>query len=93
MLISLKLRSFFSLSANFAVLGLKTTTKIDEVKKKYYELAKVYHPDVNSGDQNSHKKFAEITKVVLARHRLTNTSSKTMITRKDITKHHPPKLK
>ena len=93
MLISLRLGYVFSLSANFAILGLKTTTKMEEVKKKYYELAKVYHPDVNAGDQNSHKKFAEITKVVLARHRLTNTSSKTMITRKDITKLHRPKAR
>lgn len=63
MLIPSKLQYLFSLSANFAVLGLTKSCKIDEVKKKYYELAKLYHPDVNSGDQNSHKKFAEITKV------------------------------
>jgi len=50
MLANRRLVHCFSLSANFAVLGLKGTTRMEEVKKKYYELAKMYHPDVNSSD-------------------------------------------
>lgn len=55
----------FSLAANFAVLGLKSNVKLDDVKKKYYELAKLYHPDMNKEDQNAQKKFTELTKVHL----------------------------
>lgn len=53
----------FSLSSSFAILGLKSTAKIDEIKKKYYELAKLYHPDVNINDENANIKFAELHKV------------------------------
>eukprot|EP01084_Bolivina_argentea_P306348 529378_1 len=31
------------------------------IKKKYYELAKIYHPDKNGGSPESHAKFAEIS--------------------------------
>lgn len=57
------IRQTFSLASHFAVLGLKSTARLEEVKKKYYELAKKYHPDVNSEDQQAHKKFTDITKV------------------------------
>jgi DnaJ-class molecular chaperone len=42
-----QVRHSFSLASNFAVLGLKSNAKLDEAKRKYYELAKIYHPDVN----------------------------------------------
>lgn len=58
-----QLRRGFSLSASFTVLGLKSSVRVEEVKRKYYELAKKHHPDVNPTDQNAHSKFAEITKV------------------------------
>lgn len=63
MLLTLNIKKFFSLSASFTVLGLKSTSKMEDVKRKYYELAKMYHPDVNSTDKNAHNKFTEITKV------------------------------
>jgi len=63
MMISLLIRQHFSLANSFAVLGLKSNAKLDEVKKKYYELAKVHHPDINTHDVNANKKFMEITKV------------------------------
>jgi len=53
-----RLRQRFSLSSSFTVLGLKSTCKMNEVKMKYLELAKKYHPDVNSEDKNAHNKFA-----------------------------------
>jgi curved DNA-binding protein CbpA len=58
MLLAAQLKRCFSLSASFTVLGLKTTSKMDEVKRKYFELAKKYHPDVNTTDKNASNKFA-----------------------------------
>ncbi len=56
MLFRTQIKYYFSLSANLAILGLKATVNLDTVRKKYYELAKVYHPDVNK-DHNSQNKF------------------------------------
>ena len=56
MLLRAQLKYYLSLSANLAVLGLKASVNLDAVRKKYYELAKVYHPDVNK-DNNSQTKF------------------------------------
>jgi len=39
------------------VLGLKTFTTLDNIKKQYKKLAKIYHPDKNTGNQ---QKFIEI---------------------------------
>jgi len=39
------------------VLGLKTFTTLDNIKKAYKRLAKIYHPDKPTGNQ---KKFIEI---------------------------------
>ncbi len=41
------------------VLNLDETASIKEVKKRYKELAKKYHPDVNK-DKSAHKKFLKI---------------------------------
>ena len=87
MLTNLRLCYYFSLSANFAILGLKGTNRMEDVKKKYYELAKIYHPDVNAADQNAHKKFAEITKVWTLRHRPISILYRTSIKKKDISNH------
>jgi DnaJ-class molecular chaperone len=61
-MLQLRLLAPFSLAANFAILGLKSTVKLVEVKRKYYELAKLYHPDLNPQDAAAHKKFTDITK-------------------------------
>jgi curved DNA-binding protein CbpA len=58
MLLGLHLRKNFSLSSSFSVLGLKSTSRFEDVKKKYYELAKMYHPDVNGSDRQANNKFA-----------------------------------
>lgn len=50
MLLKVKWTFKFSLAANFAILGLKSNVNLGEVKKKYYELAKIYHPDMNKSD-------------------------------------------
>lgn len=52
----------FSLASNLAILGLKASTPLPDIKRKYYELAKMYHPDVNTQDATAHRKFTEITK-------------------------------
>lgn len=50
------------MAASYTILGLKSSAKADEVKKRYYELAKMHHPDLNSSDEDAHRKFADITK-------------------------------
>nr|WP_279230626.1 DnaJ domain-containing protein [Criibacterium bergeronii] len=44
----------------YEVLGLRQNATKDEIKKSYRALAMKYHPDVNSGDVDSEKKFREI---------------------------------
>lgn len=72
-----QLKYLFSLSANFAILGLPSSCSFETAKKKYYELAKLYHPDVNS-TPNAQAKFTQITQVYLAPCRLTSTLRITM---------------
>lgn len=38
----------------------RSATKQD-IKKRYFELAKKYHPDRNKGDKEAQKKFVEVT--------------------------------
>ncbi|ETV92788.1 chaperone DnaJ [Aphanomyces invadans] len=45
----------------YQVLGVKNDATKNEIKKKYYELAKKFHPDTNKDDPNAAKKFAEAT--------------------------------
>ena len=45
----------------YSTLGLKRSATKDEIKSKYRELAKKYHPDVNKNDKNASEKFKEIT--------------------------------
>lgn len=61
-MLQFRLLAPFSLASNFAVLGLKPSVPLTDVKRKYYELAKLYHPDVNAQDAAAHRKFTEITK-------------------------------
>ena len=43
------------------VLKLKMPISVDEIKKKYKKLVKIFHPDVNGNNKNAEKKFKEIT--------------------------------
>ncbi len=48
-------------SSSVKVLGLKMPISVDEIKKKYKKLVKIFHPDVNANNKESEKKFKEIT--------------------------------
>jgi curved DNA-binding protein CbpA len=45
----------------YDVLNLPRTASQEEIKKRYRELARQFHPDVNQGDPNASKKFAAAT--------------------------------
>jgi len=42
-------------------LELKMPISVDEIKKRYKKLVKIFHPDVNDNNKNAEKKFKEIT--------------------------------
>ena len=48
-------------SKSLEVLELKMPISVDEIKKKYKKLVKIFHPDVNANNKESEKKFKEIT--------------------------------
>lgn len=43
----------------YQILGIELNSSYDEIKKKYRELARIYHPDKNNGNDN---KFKEVNK-------------------------------
>ncbi|TDH68075.1 hypothetical protein CCR75_007464 [Bremia lactucae] len=45
----------------YDILGISRDASKNDIKKKYYQLAKKYHPDANKADVNAAKKFAEAT--------------------------------
>ena len=48
-------------NSSLKVLDLKMPISVDEIKKKYKKLVKIFHPDVNANNKESEKKFKEIT--------------------------------
>jgi hypothetical protein len=42
------------------LLGLEASATVDAVKRRYRELARRYHPDVNPGDDRAHARFRAI---------------------------------
>ena len=43
------------------ILGLSMPISVDEIKKKYKKLVKIFHPDVNDNNKEAEKKFKEIS--------------------------------
>ena len=43
------------------ILGLKMPISVDEIKKRYKKLVKIFHPDVNDNNKEAEAKFKEIT--------------------------------
>jgi len=56
----------------YAILGVPPTASLEEIKSEYRWLAKKFHPDTNSGDERSAKRFQEINEAyeVLSNSRL-----------------------
>ena len=44
----------------YEILGLDKKASQEEIKKKYRELAKKYHPDLNQGDDGAADRLKEI---------------------------------
>ncbi|RYG58526.1 J domain-containing protein, partial [archaeon] len=45
----------------YEILGVPKGASKDEIKKKFRELAKKYHPDLNKDDKGAEKKFQEVS--------------------------------
>ena len=46
---------------SLVVLELKIPINVEEIKKKYKKLVKIYHPDVNADNKKAEMRFKEIT--------------------------------
>jgi curved DNA-binding protein CbpA len=55
-----------ALADHYRVLGLRTGASFGDVKLAYRNLARLYHPDVNPGDQRSKEKFIQVTQAYRA---------------------------
>ena len=45
----------------YKVLGIKKSSKISDIKKRYRELARKHHPDTNQGSKKAEEKFKRIS--------------------------------
>ena len=45
--------------------GFSQTPTKDDIKRKYKELAKIYHPDLNGGDEEKMKKLNEYRDILM----------------------------
>lgn len=45
----------------YQILGIESGASLKDVKEAYIRLSRVYHPDFNTGDKHSEKKFILIT--------------------------------
>ncbi|MFH1825369.1 MAG: molecular chaperone DnaJ [Candidatus Firestonebacteria bacterium] len=45
----------------YEILGVHRNTSLDDIKKAFRQLAKMYHPDANPGSKQSEEKFKEIS--------------------------------
>jgi len=55
-----------ALADHYRILGLRTGASFGDVKLAYRNLARLYHPDVNPGDQRSKEKFIQVTQAYRA---------------------------
>ncbi|WOD40962.1 DnaJ domain-containing protein [Nodosilinea sp. E11] len=55
-----------ALAHYYRILGLRTGASFDNVKLAYRNLARLYHPDVNPGDQLAKEKFIQVTQAYKA---------------------------
>lgn len=51
---------FVSRSRLLELLGLQASATRDEIRSRYHELARKFHPDVNASDERSHARFRAI---------------------------------
>jgi tetratricopeptide (TPR) repeat protein len=55
-----------ALAHHYRILGLRTGASFADVKLAYRNLARLYHPDVNPGDQLAKEKFIQVTQAYQA---------------------------
>ena len=60
-LVQFNLTNSLSKKDYYEALGVDKNASAKDIKKAYYNLAKKYHPDINSNDKTLAKKFQEIS--------------------------------
>ena len=49
----------------YSVLGVSRSASAREIKKKYKQLSKKYHPDKNPGDKEAEQKFVQLAEGIV----------------------------